>query len=609
MNYVQQLFLLVVLAVTAGLQGQTSKDTDEVLIRALKDEMERSLTELQIDEEPPPYFLSYTVNEVSMNVVQSILGASAELTHTASRNLSVNVRVGDRALDNTNFAGSIGGMPGLGGLFGGLMGGLSFPLTDSYDELRRVIWMQTDAAYKSAVSSLAAKKTALEQQPDSERANDFNEEEPFEYVSRKEQTSIDTDRKTAFANELSAVLKGHPELQQSSTTVSYLTNKRTYIDSDGNFHVLESSLCSVLTKASAQADDGAMVNDFLTVYASTCEDLYDDLEEIKARHEELVSKILEFRNAEYVKSYTGPVLITDEATAEFFSHVLAARGGAVPKPVSESSGFGMMGMPKNPFMDKIDVRVFPRFLSVVNDPTIRAHDGVSLMGSYVVDSEGMPARRTELIKDGKLLTLLTTRAPTKDFDKSTGSNRMGTPLPGNLFISSSESMTEEELKQELLVLVEDSGNEYGILIKRFSDFATSISSAGMAGLMGLLQSLSGVGDGIPLLPTLHAYKIDLEGNEVPIRPIKVSSLSDSQLKDIVAVSDSVRAYNVPAPFSPSSLMSVISASLGGLGAELGIPMPGYLGVVTPSILLEEMSFQGGATGHPRLPIVAHPASD
>lgn len=604
MNYLQKLFLLVLLTLTLGLQGQ--KDKDDVLLRALNDEMERSLTELRIDDEPPPYFLSYTVDEVSMTVVQSILGGSADSNHAKSRNLSVNVRVGDRELDNTNFEGSGGGALGLGGLFGGLMGGGSFPLTDSYDELRRIIWMNTDAAYKSAVSALAAKKTALEQQPSLERANDFNEEEPFEYVSEEgELASIDLDRVTAFANELSATLKGHPELQRTSTTVSYVTNRRTYIDSDGNFHQLESSLCSVVSQANAQAEDGAIVNDSLTVQANNCEELYEEVDEIKEQHAELVASVLNLKNAEYVKSYTGPILITDVATAEFFSQVLGSRAGAVPLPVSESSGFGMMGMLQNPFMDKIGARVFPRFLSVVNDPTIREHKGVSLMGSYVVDSEGMPARRTELIEDGKLLTLLTTRAPTKDFDKSTGSNRIGTPLPGNLFISSSESMTDEELKQELLVLVEDSGNDFGIVIKRFSGLESLVMGSGFEGIMALTQSM--MGGGIPLLPTLEAYKIDLEGNEVPIRPITVTSFTDSQLKDIVAVSDTVRAYNVPTPFSSSTLMSAFVGSLAGLGGGFG--SPGFLGVVAPSVLLEELSFQGGGTGHPRLPIVAHPVSD
>ena len=601
MNYVQKLFLFVALTLTVGLQGQASKDVDDVLIRALTDEMERSLTELQIDDEPPPYFLAYAVDEVSMSAVQSILGGTADKNQTTSRNLSVNVRVGDRELDNTNFEGSGGGM--FGGLLGGLMGGGSFPLTDSYDELRRVIWMSTDAAYKEAVSSLAAKKTALEQQPNFERFNDFNEEEPFEYVSERDLASIDIDRVSEFANELSAVLKGHPELQQTFTSVTYVTSKRTYIDSDDNFHQLESSLCTVRTQASAQADDGAMVNDYLTVYANNCEELYDDIEELKQRHEELVASVLEFKNAEHVRAYTGPVLITDEATADFFSQVLGSRAGAVPVPVP-AGGFGMMGALQNPFMDKIDARVFPRFLSVVNDPTVREYEGVSLMGSYVVDSEGMPTRRTELIKDGKLLTLLTTRTPTKDTDKSTGSNRMGTPLPGNLFISSSEGMSEEELKQELLLLAEDSGNAFGIVIKRFSDLGSIALGSGMDGLMPVMQSA--MGGGIPLLPTLHAYKIDSEGNEVPIRPITVTSFSDSQLKDIVAVSDTVSAYNVSTPFSPSTLMSAMLGSLGGLGGSFA---SGFLGVVAPDVLLEELSFQGGGTGHPRLPIVAHPASE
>lgn len=600
MKFITTLFLVLTTAVSLVLFAESSEHTDDVLVRALQDEMERSLTELQIDDEPKPYFVAYTVDEVSVEVVQSILGATADSNRANNRTLSVTLRVGDRKLDNTNFAGA-----GSGGLFGGLIAGFgsegTFPLTDSYDELRRIIWMRTDAAYKDAVSALAAKKTALEQQPSLERADDFNVEEPFEYVSDHQVATIENDRLQALANELSNAFKGYPELQRSSTTASYVTNTRTYIDSDGNFHRLKSSLCSVRSTVTAQAEDGAIVNDYVTVHASDCEHLNDDIARLKQRQVDLVTTVREFISAEHIQSYTGPVLMVEEASASFFSQVLGSRAGASPLPVSDAPGMNVMGGLQNPFLDKIGARVLPNFLSVVNDPTQREYEGVTLLGSYVVDREGIPAQRTDLIQEGRLEALLTTRAPVKEFEKSTGSNRQGAPLPGNLFVSATEHMTEEELKRELLMWVEDSGNEFGILIKRFNDLESIVTGASFDAIVSLSQSA--MLGGIPLLPTLRTYKVDLEGNEVPIRPLTVQSFSDRQMRDIVAVSDTPRAYNVSAPFTAATLMSAFGGALGGLST------PTFIGVVAPSILLEELTLQGGSTGYPRVPIVSHPASN
>ena len=602
MKFMQKLLLCFGLACTLGVLGQTAKGTDDVLIRALKDEMQRSLAELQIDFEPKPYFIAYVVDSGSSNIVQSILGATADTSQRSNRRLNVVVRVGSRELDNTNFTAGGVGLANFG-VGGGI--GNSFPLTDSYDELRRVIWMNTDAAYKKAVSELSAKKTALEQQSSLERANDFNQEEPFEYVVDRQVDSVDAGKFTAFANEISAVMKGHPDLQSTSTVVSYVANTRTYIDSDGNFNRLVSSLCSLRSQVTAQAEDGSMVNDHVTVYASSCAKLYANVEEIKQRHQALVASVREFMAAEQVRAYTGPVLISEEASAGFFAQAFGSRAGATALPVSEAGSFNMFGGLQNPFMDKIGARVLPRFLSVVNDPTVSEYEGMSLLGSYVVDGQGMPSRRTELIKDGQLQALLTTRSPVKDFEKSTGSSRQGAPMPGNLFISTNESMTEEELKQELLLWVRDSGNEFGIVIKRFNDLESTIAGSSFEGIMALSQSL--IGGGIPIFPTLRAYKVNLDGSEVPIRSLSVPSFSDGQLKDIVAVSDTLRAYNVAQTFAPATFMAGwLGAGLGGMSA-LGIPS--FIGVVSPSLLLEELSLQGGSAGNPRLPIVAHPESD
>ncbi len=149
MKFIDICTVLLILAVLSsyGMCFALEQSDDDVLFSAMQDEMNRSLEELQIDDEPKPYFLSYAVSDVSKYTVHSILGESGDTNSSRQRYLSVNLRVGDHETDNTNFLDSPGGSTSD-----------SLPITDSYEELRRVLWMATDKAYKSAIRALAARK-------------------------------------------------------------------------------------------------------------------------------------------------------------------------------------------------------------------------------------------------------------------------------------------------------------------------------------------------------------------------------------------------------------------------------------------------------------------
>ena len=119
--------LTTLLACHLGAESQ-----DDVLLSALEDEMERSLEKLQLENEPKPYFVAYTVTEVSSSTATATLGGQLSSNSERSRILNVVVRVGSPQLDNTNFS-SMSGNFDLGGILGG---GPPFPLTDNYDEIR-----------------------------------------------------------------------------------------------------------------------------------------------------------------------------------------------------------------------------------------------------------------------------------------------------------------------------------------------------------------------------------------------------------------------------------------------------------------------------------------
>ena len=112
-----------------------------MLQRALRDELARSMQQLQLEDLEQPYFVSYLVREVKSKGSSATFGSLLNSGEGHSRDLSVEVRVGDYALDNTNFRSFSFGGTGVVRMYGGSM---QLPLEDDYDELRRKIWLATD---------------------------------------------------------------------------------------------------------------------------------------------------------------------------------------------------------------------------------------------------------------------------------------------------------------------------------------------------------------------------------------------------------------------------------------------------------------------------------
>ncbi len=69
---------------------------------------------------------------------------------------------------------------------------------------------------------------------------------------------------------------------------------------------------------------------------------------------------------------------------------------------------------------KIDSRVLPLTVSLVDDPLLKDYKGTPLIGTYTIDEEGVPAQKVTLVENGKLKNLLMSRRPGPDFANPTG---------------------------------------------------------------------------------------------------------------------------------------------------------------------------------------------
>lgn len=569
---------------------------DDVVLKAMRDELERSMQKLQIEQLEKPYFIAYTVQEGTTRTVTGSLGSLLASAEQRARFLTVEVRVGDYNLDNTNFFSLSFGGAGVVRMFAGTV---PLPLEDDYKELRRAMWLATDGAYKKALEDLARKRAVLQNRPPAEQIPDFSHEEPANISDLQLPGPLDASRAERLVRDLSALLKT-PDLFTSRVQLRVGSVHTRYVNSEGTTFMRRTPSVAFTALAETQAADGLPLEDFVVAYGRSLDDL-PPREALASRVREMAERLGKLRGASQLDRYSGPVLFEGQAAAEVFSQVFAPRLLAVRPPIPDNPQFGaFLSQLENPFVHKVGGRVLPGFLSVVDNPTRRELDGQPLVGGYRIDDEGVIARETRLVEKGVLKTLLATRTPAPGLPRSTGNRRGAGVLPTNLIVTAENGLSEAELRQQLLALAKQQGKEYAIVVRRLGNPALTLSSDRMMARV----RLSGQ-EGDKAESPILAFKVFFDGREELIRNVELEDLNVAAFRNILAASSQPTVYSAPFVARAPSFSQAVSF-FEAAGSELGAPVVSF---VVPSLLFEDLSLRKPTGQIPTPPVTPHPLSE
>ena len=579
-------------AFTSLLQAQSKDDT---VLRAMKDEMARSMSQLQLQQMDKPYFLAYRTDDVTRKDITATLGSLTSSSGNPYRNrmISVELRVGDYSLDNSNFLSMLRLRGGPAAMFlGGMEQGA---LDDDYSQIRRGFWLVTDRQYKKALEDLSAKKAALKMRNGGEAIPDFSKETPITALERGAAATISTAALEALARSLSAVFRSAPEIERSSVEVTYRSAYTRYVNSEGTVYTRSEPVIKLEVTAGTQAENGLPISDSFTVYGHTAEDL-PSREALLARTQGMAERIVKLRPAASLDRYNGPVLFEGAAAGELLVDQFAPRLGASRTPMSDNSQFetffnqmlGRLGVTS--FQDRVGARVLPAFISLRDDPTQASFGGSILMGNSAIDDDGVKTREILVIDHGILKNLLTSRVPARGFFESSGSRHGWGAVPSNLFLTSERGLSASDLKKELLRLAKERGLDYGIVVRHVGGGSQS-SFLEMAKRM----AQQGSSESIP-----EVYKVYADGHEEPLRGIHIAEMPVESFKEIVAIGDTPAVYS-------DELIPGVSALFGG-GAFPGNDLP-VVSCVTPSLLFEEVSLAKTDGPFPALPVSKSPLAE
>jgi len=434
--------------VMAAQQTRADAEKDPVL-KAMLEELDRSMSQLQLPGFAKPFFIQYRVEEVDDYSTKAEFGASEGSQHAHQRVARVTVRVGDYKTDSSGGRGD--GAWQLAGL------------DEDPIALRSALWSATDTAYKSALAAFAQKQAALKQVQTPPQADDFSHEKAVISLAEPLALKVDADDWTERVARVSGLYRKDPAAKAGEGNVQYSTAEfhgrvtTTWLaTSEGTIVRKTGQEFQEAFGVGTQAPDGMRLD---RSYASTGSSLKDlDAPEVFEKHAlGLIASLAELRKAPLVEEeYHGPVLLSSDASADTLRGLLVA-GVTATRP-----RLGTEARTNGPFASSLHAQVLPEFIDVVDDPGLKSYEGKGLVGAYEVDEDGVPEQAVKLVVKGRLENYLLGREPVRDFPQSNGHGRAGItggprPSIGVLKVTAEGGSSDEELNGKLLALAKDRG--------------------------------------------------------------------------------------------------------------------------------------------------------
>jgi len=549
----------------AGVPAARAQQAAPPLLDAMTAELHRAFTSLGRQSAPgddkqlPPYFLSYSVSDASFVTIRAEYGALAESSANRLRVADVQVRVGSPALDNTH-----------GNHRASAVNSLQLPLGDNREAIQRSLWLATNTGYGNALDNYLRVKTEEQVRAKEEDTSpDFSRQAAQTHIGAiAPPIQIDRAAWEQRVRELSKVFREYPDVYQNMAVLTVQNETDYFTSSEGSSVVSPHLLARVVIVAVTRADDGMDLFREQTFEAETVDGLPAQAG-LEAAARSLGASLEALRKAPVTEPFDGPAILSGRASAVFFHEVLGHRLEGQRQRGDEEG---------QTFTKDVGKDVLPGFLSVVDDPTLTTFGKTWLSGTYQYDDEGQKAERVDLIQDGVLKTFLMSRLPIASFGESNGHGRaevghIPTGRQGNLIVSSTKTVPESKLRQELIAEAKKQGKPYGLYFEDISSgFAVTQRSSPQAFQV------------IPLV----VWRVYVDGRpDELVRGVSIVGTPLAAMKSIIATGDKSEVFN------------------GECGAESGtIPVS----AVAPAMLLSTIETQRQPQGTARPPILPIPGA-
>ena len=480
------------------------------IVEAVEAEMTRGMKELQLGEQPKPYWMAANIYDSTYSRAHTTNGVLLSKKSSNYARVRLDVRVGSLEFDNSNMDSFSNGTEMIW-----------LPEEKDPIALRRALWLGMDEAYKDAVDAYSQKSSAWENReyPDRPEMLPLSNTLTVDSLPLPE---FDTGWSYDTSIALSSVFKAYPELDSNEVLVFEKAYVEDVITTEG-VHTSEVHQQIIIHAESiTKAKDGSRIRDTRSWVVPSREAL-PSMEELTLELQELAEWTLALRDAPIEENYLGPVILEDTAAVEIFRQLLHPQLSGTPPTAATPNADGTL--PRNIPTARMGRRLLPFGWSVVDDATLNAN----LSGTYQFDAQGVAPVRVNLVEDGVVKDLLMTRIPRGEFTQSTGHARASggdryVALPSVVTVKPKKHKNSRKISKKGIQLAKQTGNDYVLVIKHIEPLALTedfeIAFSGDEQLSGLTT------------PSVVVRRY-ADGREEPVRGLKFVGVDRRVLKDIV----------------------------------------------------------------------------
>ena len=526
------------------------------ILGAMKAELARSQRTFK-SQPVQPYFLSYEITEDEVESVTGTFGKLQGSYQSRSRQLDIDLRVGNYHLDNTH-----GTREGVSDA----PSAIYVPIEADPAALRGILWYQTDLKYKRAIEQLAAIKTDVQVKVEQEdKSDDFSAEAAAKHFDQPVVLSAQRPAWEQKVRKYTAPFARYGDIYAATATFIADIETRWYVNSDGSEIEVSRPFYHLYLSAQAKADDGMELPRYESFFAFTPEGLPSDAAVLKTV-EQMIKDLHALRSAPIVDPFTGPAILSGRASGVFFHEVFGHRiEGHRQKAENEGQTF----------KKKLGEKVLPENFTVISDPTVRQLGAADLAGYYDFDNEGVPARRVTVVDHGVFKSFLMSRSPIEGFPHSNGHGRRQqghAPVArqSNLIVQVDHPVSHAELKKLLLAEVQKQNKPFGLY---FDDIQGGFTLTG--------RSIPNAFNVLPIM----VYRVYPDGREELVRGVDLIGTPLTTFSKIVAGDGETATFN------------------GVCGAESGSVS---VSASSPDVLVSQIEVQKKEKSNTRLPILPAP---
>ena len=366
---------------------------------------------------------------------------------------------------------------------------------------------------------------------------------------------------------LSARFRGQAEIHDSEVTLQVISHTRWLLNSEGTAIQTGRNYVRVFLQADARADDGMELERFESFDAASFDSLAGEAE-MERGADAMIADLKALRKAPLADPYIGPAILEGRAAGVFFHEIFGHRVEG-HRQKNEDEG--------QTFAKKIGEPVMPAFISVYDDPTLAALDGVDLNGFYATTTRGSTrsARRWSTAGSCAAFCSAARRRAASHESNGHGRRQEGRTVvsrQGNLVVEPSLVVPLEELRRRLREEAKRQGKLYGL------SSATS-RAASPTRTRGGPQAFK-------VLPIL-VYRVWADGRpDELVRGVDLVGTPLSSLSNILAAANDYQTFN------------------GYCGAESGfVPVS----ATSPSLLVQQIEIERRDKGSDKPPVLPAPS--